>query len=534
MKLPLWLLSLFGFFYFLPRPSVSLTGDERVYLSTAWEMRETGSWLKPLLFGLPSYFKPPFQYWMTLLSWEWLGTTLAASLLPSAVAAVLAAFAVRTLARSFPESISREDAEHAPIWLFGSLGVLTFAWVAQMEIWLLLLQLIAWACALSAMRAQGGILRLFGFILTFAVVGALALVKSPLYSVLFTFGLVIDLAASPTHRRLLRSPSLHLSIVFGALIGAAWYAWILKEDPQGFYNDYVIRETIAKKSGNGSGPAGIWIAFLYWGLPATIPACFGFKSLLRNPLKGPLLRFLLAFALPMGAFFTLYPYRVSTYLFPLVPVLAILAPIGWRESGTARTLTRVFLAAGSAILFFLSLRIGGFSWLLLGTSALAFFATVASMRSKAAPRILFAALLAGIAFRLAAVELGERDLRDLEMAAKEASFPPMLGFPDPEKNIWNEGTRISLMIQARPERLFTPHAAENFLKSGGWVILCGEENEAPFREALLRIEDVDRTPWRRWKKRVKFPYRELLRFNSPLQGLERECEILHRKERRRT
>src|SRR3989338_3129366 len=41
--------------------SVPLTGDQKVYVSTAMEMREHGQWLQPLLFGEPSYYKPPFQ-----------------------------------------------------------------------------------------------------------------------------------------------------------------------------------------------------------------------------------------------------------------------------------------------------------------------------------------------------------------------------------------------------------------------------------------------------------------------------------------
>ena len=57
----IWILP--AYLPFLGKMSVPLTGDQKVYLSTALEMRESGSWLIPKLFGESSYYKPPLQYW---------------------------------------------------------------------------------------------------------------------------------------------------------------------------------------------------------------------------------------------------------------------------------------------------------------------------------------------------------------------------------------------------------------------------------------------------------------------------------------
>src|SRR4051812_37450503 len=76
----------------LGQMSVPLTGDQKVYLNISKEMYEAGSWLKPLLFGQGSYYKPPFQYWATLLGWNVLGYNFWGALVPSVIAVLLTAW----------------------------------------------------------------------------------------------------------------------------------------------------------------------------------------------------------------------------------------------------------------------------------------------------------------------------------------------------------------------------------------------------------------------------------------------------------
>jgi 4-amino-4-deoxy-L-arabinose transferase-like glycosyltransferase len=56
--------------------SVPMTGDQKVYLSIALEMRERGEWIIPYLFERANFLKPPLQYWTTLLGWKILGFSL--------------------------------------------------------------------------------------------------------------------------------------------------------------------------------------------------------------------------------------------------------------------------------------------------------------------------------------------------------------------------------------------------------------------------------------------------------------------------
>ena len=44
---------------------IPFTGDEKVYLSTAMEMRAHSDWLHPWLIDEHAYYKPPLQFWAT-------------------------------------------------------------------------------------------------------------------------------------------------------------------------------------------------------------------------------------------------------------------------------------------------------------------------------------------------------------------------------------------------------------------------------------------------------------------------------------
>ncbi|WP_418521259.1 ArnT family glycosyltransferase, partial [Megasphaera massiliensis] len=60
--------------------------DEPVYGETAREMLAAGDWLSPRIFGNYWYDKPPFFYWLEMISYSLFGATDFASRLPSALA----------------------------------------------------------------------------------------------------------------------------------------------------------------------------------------------------------------------------------------------------------------------------------------------------------------------------------------------------------------------------------------------------------------------------------------------------------------
>lgn len=68
--------------------------DEGRYASVAWEMFDQGSWLTPLIDGMPYFHKPPLYYWLSAGSYAVFGATPWAARLPSALAASLAVMGI--------------------------------------------------------------------------------------------------------------------------------------------------------------------------------------------------------------------------------------------------------------------------------------------------------------------------------------------------------------------------------------------------------------------------------------------------------
>jgi 4-amino-4-deoxy-L-arabinose transferase-like glycosyltransferase len=68
----LWLLLLLPLLAVLPPVPI----DETRYLSIAWEMRQTGSWVTLHLNGMPYFDKPPLLFWLLNASWSVLGMSL--------------------------------------------------------------------------------------------------------------------------------------------------------------------------------------------------------------------------------------------------------------------------------------------------------------------------------------------------------------------------------------------------------------------------------------------------------------------------
>ena len=64
--------------------------DEGRYVGVAWEMMRSGDWLVPTQNGLPFFHKPPLFYWLTALSMEAFGVSVAAARLAPLLLAILA------------------------------------------------------------------------------------------------------------------------------------------------------------------------------------------------------------------------------------------------------------------------------------------------------------------------------------------------------------------------------------------------------------------------------------------------------------
>lgn len=515
--------------------SVPLTGDQKVYVTTAMEMREAGSWLRPLLFGEPSYYKPPLQYWATLVGWEVFGFNLWGTLLPSVIAVLLTAYFLAGIARMLRV---KRHLTHAGLWFAAALGTATFGTTAQMEIYLCLFFSAAWWAGLrylhtppDAPRESRRPLWLF---VAFLIAGLAALIKSPLYSVFWVLGYATYLFLSGEWECFGR-PRFWGALLLGIAGGAAWFAWILSVDGDRFVADYVIRENLAKQSGNHGTVGGLWLALAYHAFPLTLLAASAFRGIWRVRHRlGPAVRLLIAWCWAPALFFTLYPYRVTTYLYILVPAVALAVDIGWFRATRSR-LFRWSVRATGALFAFGVLVIGVVAWrtqivgawFSIGCAVAAGFAIFCAWRELW--RGWLVTLLAGVLiFRIAAVSLGEEDLAGLRAALADRqarSSDVQVAMLQEDRGIWHERGLLSVAIGRPIHRLETVAEASEFVRGGGLLILSEVQSEERLSSIMEPLEEgVSVRSWMRWRTRGRFPYRELILKGRSMEGFERAAK----------
>ena len=501
-----WVIAL-TYLPFLNQLGVPLTGDQKVYLSTALEMRETGSWLQPLLFGQGSYFKPPFQYWATLVGWKVFGLSLLGALLPSVLALFTTAFLIEKILDLLKLGESRPRVGLAGLLFATCLGTWTFGTTAQMEIWLVFFQALAFYLGLRGIRKPAWLY------LAFAVAGLGAWVKSPLYSVFWVVGFSSFLVMKK-ETRIFRSPHLYLACLSGVFLGLGWFVWILWADGDRFWAHYILQETVSKKGTPMASVPVFWLSLFEFCVPFTPLLIPGALTLLRHRELIPLRRFLLAWTWPAALFFSIFPYRISPYLHFLVPVAAILAALvsdrrwirgtvvafGTLAFGAGLILGRTGLVpaayaaglagvgvAGAVLGWRMAADAGGFA---LGVPAMAVL----------------------LALRAASAQLGESDVRGLREAVSERPDAP-LALIDSAKNIWHDVGLLSAVVGRPIRRLTEVSEGSTFLATGGSLILDEEQTRNLISAGKLgdaSLESLVVTPWSRLRSRVNFPYREVL------------------------
>jgi len=472
--------------------SVPLTGDQKVYLSIALEMKERGEWIIPYLFGAPNFLKPPLQYWATLLGWKVFGFSLFGALIPSVLALIGSAFFVDRIAK-------REFGAHSHLsgLLFAAtLGTMTYGTTAQMEIWIVFFYLWAWSEFL-----EGRTLR------ALLVVGVMAWVKGPLYPVLWVLSSWGYLWLKKESRRIL-SQRMILSVAVGIAVGLLWYALAARTQLQAMMNVFLLRENVGKMHTSQGSIAGLWGDFLYSLFPWVL---FLIPIAMDRSARGKLrahLPFLLGYAALPAVFFTFFPYRVNTYLYLLTPVAAWMLTWAWPEKSDARNrvtqvlggITGVFAIAGIFLLF----RLAHGDWIgveVAAPLALAFALWTMFSWKGDLTRVALVSLLIVNLIRIGAVEIGEKDLAGLREYHAQVTGP--IGYWLESKDIWHEFGLVSAALQTDLSRLEDPAQVEGFLNQGGSVILQDDQTWPK-----PGVECVD---WFRLRRRMKFPMIRLLK-----------------------
>jgi len=514
--------------------SIPLTGDQKVYLSTAIEMNDQGSTLIPLLFGEPSYYKPPLQYWATIAGIRQWGFSLFGAMLPSVLMAWLTALTLGWLGSRLIGQGDSEPGQRAGLWFLACLGTATYGLTAQMEIYLVAVNTACWALAILYLD-QSPLERLrqpWALYAAWVVAGIGAWVKSPLYSALWGIGFWVHLALNREWREF-KNPHHWLAFVFGSLVGASWYAVVLHLDGDAFTAQYLMRETVQKGGGNGGTVLELWQSLLIFVLPWATLAVLGASSFLGAGSRR-LTGFVVGSTLPAAVFFSAYPYRISPYLYVLVPTVAILVARLEAEAPSRRLfrwlqrLTAVGMALAMAYVAWLGIRARIFPPLINGVTVLVVVIWLTCWMRPG--RMLAASLALVFWYHLAAVSLGERDIRGLRDYARDNPHRA-LSMLDETQNIWHEVGLLSLALGKPIERLMDLDQVMDALDEGQAIVLSAEQSEkfGPEIREMLKQEGEDRelevVHWRRLSTRRELPIKDLLRARRRLE-FERDFQIL--------
>jgi 4-amino-4-deoxy-L-arabinose transferase-like glycosyltransferase len=219
-----------------------MTGDQKVYLSIALEMRERAEWLIPYLFGEANFLKPPLQYWATLAGWSVFGLGLFGALFPSVLALVGCSFLVGRI---------RNTDSWIPMIFFGStLASMTYGTTAQMEVWVVFFYLLAWFLALKGRLGTA-----------FVAVGVLSWVKGPLYPVLWGVSWILYQFLEGRSKEVL-SLRFFGKALLGVAVGLSWFVAAAAKFPDEVMGVFFRRENLEKLNTSQGTAFGLWAEFL--------------------------------------------------------------------------------------------------------------------------------------------------------------------------------------------------------------------------------------------------------------------------------
>jgi|GEM_PF-1513427 len=500
---------------------IPLTGDQKTYLAVAHEMSERGSYLLPYLFGETNYLKPPFQYWMTILSWKIFGMNWFGSLFPSVLALLGTSYVLSEIASLLG---GRRWYVSAGLWFAASLGAFSYAQAAQMDIWICFVMSLAWWMCLLFMSASEAERKTGHLVAGFIFAGLLAWIKSPLYSVFFGMSFFLYILSSGEWL-LLREKRIFYSIVVGVAVASAWYVVAGFLDFDRLWQQYFIQEQF-KKGSNSITLSKMWWAVVYQSFPFALLVLVSLRAIIQGRRTSAVWRFALCWIIPPALFFSLFPYKNTLYLFILVPALAILADWAlfrafltrtyrWSARITGGIVCVLFCGAGLFAfrlglfnfgLFSLAILAGGFAWLGLWFGRHRVF------------------LMSVIGFyliaRLGSIEAVRPEVESLILAVKNARVAQQNegiqgSMLDEGRDMFHDIGLVQIHLGKGLVRLTDLDGMTDHLDQGGYVIL-DEEQYQRFGSTLERIFEergkmISSFPWKRFKARKNLPVGDILR-----------------------
>ncbi|WP_165418357.1 ArnT family glycosyltransferase [Dyella amyloliquefaciens] len=342
----LWLLLLLPLLAVLPPVPI----DETRYLSIAWEMRQTGSWVTLHLNGSPYFDKPPLLFWLLNLGWSALGV----SLWSSRALVVLCGVGCVALCQRLEKRLSPDASGQAPWLLLGLIFLALFTGVVMFDVLLCLCVLLGFVAI--ADYAQEGRTGALWWLFMASAFGLLA--KGPVMLLHLAGPILIApwwTASGPraSWRRVL---TMLLVALLGGLpvLGWAWAA--VHHLSTADADNLLLRQTAGRVVQSFAHNRPIW-----WYLPWTLVLLLPWPLLLRwrrlaSAVRGSRLsraaRFGLCASVPGLIAFCVVSGKQLHYLLPLLPGATILLGAWLRGEPTLLDIRRmwVLIAAVAGVL----------------------------------------------------------------------------------------------------------------------------------------------------------------------------------------
>lgn len=339
-----WILTFAAVTFF--RPLMPM--DETRYLSVAWEMREAGNWILPILNGQPYSEKPPLLFWLIGGAWNIFGVSVTSARIVTLFIAFAFLYLTGRLARVL---FGKED--NLPITaalimtampayvVFGS----AIMFDSLLALFVLTSVMFIWRAGQTDDHKNWIGLGL--------AIGLGILTKGP---VMLAHVLPVALLAPywNTERQICRRrwySGVLCSVIIGAAIGLAWAIPAASEGGPLYAQKILLTQSAGRMVNAFAHKKPFWFylpVLALFLLP--LLAWPSFWSALRKGLTpNKPTRFLLCWILPSFTFFSLISGKSIHYLLPLMPGIAILAA----SVLTRQTLEKPRSIAVSVLLFVL-------------------------------------------------------------------------------------------------------------------------------------------------------------------------------------
>ncbi len=404
-------LAVFMFVFPLAIPFPLVDPDEGLHASIALEMVERGDWLVPRFLGQPFFDKPILYFWVQAASIQLLGSTETAVRLPGLLFGLLGAVTTGLLGRRLFDRTTG--------WIAGILYATTIlptalAQVASHDValipWINLSLLLLWKLDRSA-AWRTTCLGIFGAGL---YLGLAVLTKglSGVAVIAVAFGGYLLVARRLRLAILLRGAA---ALIVAALIASPWYLAVEIQNPGYLHYYFLERHLLGFATDSQPHSIESWWYYIPVLLGGGLPWIGYLPVVVQNGRdkrkKSEAVPLLWCWLIGWTLLMTLAGSKLTTYLWPVFPAVALLASTAWAgliqgtlSPAARQAFTRTFLwsswtgpimlpAALLVVQVAVGLQFGWPAWLFVGVAAAAAPLPLIPWRADRATHALAAAAL---------------------------------------------------------------------------------------------------------------------------------------------